>query len=208
MKKTSNKTTYDKGLLGTLLERIAKYFKIELPLLRAVIIKAYPQFKDHTRCPNCDASMAVYWFSIDHLTAQLLLEMGRVVRQKVINGEIFKEANKVHVQSQIDASYACKSRTTWASKLGLITKVLKKDKNGEFTHDTKAGWLITSRGFDFLKGVPVPSHVSVFRNRIEERNDSLITLEEAISKDRSLTKGEYNPRDFIDIEKYNQGKMF
>lgn len=208
MKKPSNKTTYDQGLLGTLLERIARYFKIELPLLRAIVIKAYPQFKDHTKCPNCNASMAVYWFSIDHLTATLLLEMGRVVRQRVESGETFHNANKVHVQSRIEASYACKSRTTWASKLGLITKVLKKDENGEMKHDTKAGWLITSRGFDFLRGIPVPSHVSVFRNRIEERNNSLITLEEAITKDRSLKIGEYNPRDYIDIEKYTQGRIF
>jgi len=207
MEKIKNKTTYEPGLLGTLLERIARYFKIELPLLRAVVTKAYPQFKDHTRCPNCDASMAVYWFSIDYLTASLLLEMGRVVHAKVQSGITFHEANKVHVQSLAVASYAIKSRTTWASKLGLITKVMKTDEDGTETHDTRAGWLITKRGFDFLRGEPVPRHVAVFRNKITEREDEKITLQEAIEKDHAFKKGEYNRNDWVDIEKYNQGKM-
>jgi len=205
MKKKDIKNSYDPGIVGTLLDRIAKFFGLDPVYLRAIVYKAYPQFKDKTRCPNCNASMAIYNFSIDYLVATLVHEMGGQVKEKIKKGLPFHLANQVHVQSQIKASYAIKSRTTWAAKLGLIAKVVKRLPNGELTHDTKAGWLITKRGYSFLRNEPVPKRVSVFRNEIREHQNEVITFQEAINNGPAMKGEGYNPHDWVDIENYAQG---
>lgn len=208
MAKNKNTDQYQKGMLDELLDRIAKYYEADPTYLKALIRKRYPQFADKTRCPNCRASMAVYVYTIDYLTASLLLEMGAVVRDRVRKGVLFPDANKVHVQSDLKGSYAVKSRTTIASKLGLITKVMKIEGKDKKVHDTKAGWLITKRGYNFLRGEYVTRSVKVFRNEIQERDDDLITIEDALKTGPQITKELYRKEDWVTVDSYMQGVMF
>jgi hypothetical protein len=207
MSKKSKRIIYEAGEFYRLLDRIAKYYGDDPIHLRALVFKNYPQFKNKTRCPNCGSSMAIYWFSVDYLTASLLFEMGKLVRDKIKKrGISFREANKIHIVSEV-AGYSLQSRNTQASKLGLIAKVLKKTSTGKTVHDTKAGWLITKRGYDFLRGERVPRKVSVFRNKIQEHTEDMITFSEAINTVRSLKIGEYDGNDWVDIEGYAQGTL-
>ncbi len=208
-KKKMKKTIYQKyetGIFWEIIQRLEKVLKIEQGYLKALLIKSYPQLKDNTCCPNCNASMAVYWHHIDSLTASLLLQIGDVVRGKLKKGYTLHEANKVHVQSDLKASYAVKSRTTIASKHGLITKVMKDDGKGGKTHDKKAGWLITKRGFNFLRGEKVPRSVKVFRNNVVGRADEMITIVDALNDGKGASN--YNYSDWVDIDSFAQGQMF
>lgn len=125
------------------------------------------------RCPHCGASMATYTFRFDILDALLLLEMAAEVKKRLAQGAIFTVANQIHVPS-IEGSHAIKCRTTQCSKLGLIAKV----KNFE-NHHVGGTWCITKRGFDALKGLPVPAEVKCYRGVIEERPTKVTTLAEA-----------------------------
>ena len=142
---------------------------------------------DGTLTPN---SMQEYTFSISRLDIDLLCNMAKIIHERLQNKIIsFTDANKIHLQSEIK-NYAVVSRMTISSKLGLIAKVMIKDKDGKMHHDRKAGWLITKRGFAFLKGEPVPRMVKIFRNEIQERYDDITTFKEV------------NGRNFWDIEDY------
>lgn len=120
--------------------------------------------------------MAQYVFTLDVLDALLLMGMGKIVRSRSRTMP-FTDANKVHVQSQLNDYYSVASRTTQCSKLGLIAKVLHPDGS----HNQKEGWLITRRGFQFLAGKPVPRKVQTFRNRIIERFEETTTFEQVLT---------------------------
>jgi hypothetical protein len=126
--------------------------------------------------------MAEYPCNLTYFTAELIREMARIVRYAIITGKPFTEANRVH-RTQITGGYTIASQFTIASKLGLIAKVMKKDDRGKAVHDSKAGWLITTRGFKFLKGEAVPASVRVFRNQIQERYEEMITIDSLYTGD-------------------------
>ena len=72
-------------------------------------------------------------------------------------------AGQVDVRVRIDGGYDLHSfadRLAKALAVGLVAKVLTPDGK----HDQKAGWLITARGWAFLRGEAIPKKVKVFRN--------------------------------------------
>lgn len=135
---------------------------------------------DEKECANCGASMREYVYTLDCLDALLILGMGKIVKKNLGEGMSFENANRVHLQSELNQYYSVPSRSTQCSKLGLITKV----KTFDGKHDTGAGWLITKRGFALLRGEPVPKHVAVWRNAIQERFADVITISEAFDLHR------------------------
>lgn len=155
--------------------------------------------------------MAIYEHRIDTIDALLLVGMGKIVGERVKSGIPFTDANKVHIQSELNKYYSVASRTSWCAKLGLITKVLKKDG----TQDQKAGWLITKRGFEFLAGKPVPAKVQTFRNKITERFDDTTTLWQ-IKHDKHSPEGReilnskeypFDKLEFYSIQGFQQPKL-
>lgn len=127
-------------------------------LLKEYASQHWTSLKDKTRCPNCRASMLAYMFEFDMPNASMLIQMAEVVRHNLTKTESFNQANRVHVQSMPNATYAMKSRTTQMSKLGLIAKVLTDDKK-----HVSGTWLITTRGWNALAGYAVPKWVESFR---------------------------------------------
>lgn len=125
---------------------------------------------DDGTCPNCQACMWEYIYKLDVLHVLLLTAMARKVRERMEQGMDFTLANQVHVPS-LFVSHGTKCRTTQASKLGLVAKMKGKGSKGV--------WAITQRGFKGLAGFQVPAMVKVFRNRIEERFDAMISFPEA-----------------------------
>lgn len=121
-------------------------------------------------CANCDASMWEYIYKLDILHVLLLTAMAAKARERMNDGLDFTVANQIHVQS-LPISHATKCRTTQAAKLGLVVKMKGKGSKGI--------WSITRRGFEGLRGAPVPAMVKVFRNIVEEHFAETITFPEA-----------------------------
>lgn len=148
----------------------------------ACLKRSLPELFDPAVCPNCEASMEERVYHFDCLNALLILGMAKVVRAKMEAGESFTEANKVRVQD-IESSLSVKCRTTMASKLGLVAKVLGENKT-----QIPGTWSITKRGWAALRGEEVPARVRVWRNRIEEHFDEKVTIGQAFQVHRQAVE--------------------
>lgn len=155
----------------------------------ADLLKAqFPALQNKARCANCGAGMCEYEYQHDAVSAALLVAMARIVRHRLATGVAFSDANRVHVQTEVNraAGYTVASATTRASYLGLVAKVRRR---GTRTHDRKAGWLVTARGWRFLRGEPVPASVRVFRGEITARPEGTSTLADALARRPKRRKG-------------------
>lgn len=212
-KKESKKQHYHPAKFEPLVKIVAGLIKSEpflvddVETLMKKLHAVAPTLADKTRCANCGASMSEYIFEFDSLDAILLLKMATEVRRKQ-NMEIdFTEANKTRVQ-QLDTTYAIKSRTTQCSKLGLIAKL----KNDEGSH-ISGTWVITTRGWDALRGKAVQKWVKVFRGEILERSEETITIGEAFLnfKGKKETYQDemtsYEPSEWVHIAGLHQGEL-
>ena len=167
-------------------------FEADGGYLRAIVAQRWKALEDGTHCPNCRASMAQYERTPSYHHACLLRSMARKVDQRTRAGVDFTEANKVHVQKDLDDDYTTKGTTAICRQLGLIAMIRKEDGS----HDTKAGWAITKRGFAFLRNEPVPRSVITFRNEIIERSEETITISEIFNSNEDF---DYDAREYIQI---------
>ena len=157
-------------------------------------------FSDPSKCLNCGASMAEYIFRFSTLDALLLQSMGEEVKAKLDKGIPFTEANKVHTPTLTRASHNVIKRSTYTSKLGLIAK---------FKHENKqvsGMWVITSSGWEALRGGPCRSSVTVYRGQILQRDDSPTTIKEVFEKYHHQNKD--NGKYATEIARYDQNKWF
>lgn len=199
--KKSSKKQYKSGKIGSIVHYISEKWGLDEKEVRANLVINFPELKDHTHCANCGESMAIYTYSVTYLDVKLLCAMANIVNRRMDSGMTFTEANKVHLQSEIN-DYTLISRQTITSKLGLIAKVIK-DK----VHDRKAGWVITKRGYDFLHGIPVPRMVNVFHNSIHEYFDQLITMKETLSSINTREVSELNNIAGIFIDHFEKPRL-
>lgn len=173
-------------------------------LLRSYVSQPWPALNDPTKCPNCTENMQIYIVRLDYFNAALLKSMGDLVRERMSSGLDFPAANKINITSS-PFSDSVRHHSSQCRTLGLIAKVLNEEKR----HDRKSGWLITSRGFEALSGKPVPAVVTVFRNRIEERFDKLITLAEVFAgyNGSDTSSNGYEPERFFEVAGIKAGSM-
>jgi hypothetical protein len=179
--------------------------------LHATIAYNIPGYTDRTRCLNCGASMEVYEDILDINDALLLLSMARIVRDRQRKGMEFTDANKIRVSSE-NIHHTQKCRTTKCSKLGLIAKA------------GNAQWSITTRGYEALRGEPVPKVRVVFRGQILERPEETTTLREvfyeygqkmaekqrkrkSLRHDQRHAYADWDPSDWVHISGINQGSL-
>lgn len=166
---------YRKPHIGQFIAAICEQYKLDPAEVKSFLFHNFPELKNKERCANCDASMREYPCSMTYFASELLCEMAGIVNEKVQKGVPFTEANAVH-RKQITKGYTVASQFTIAAKLGLVAKIMTRNEDDELVHDQAKGWCITSRGFEFLSGKPVPAKVMVFRNEIQERFDERITM--------------------------------
>lgn len=177
-RKQTKEKIYSKPRMGEILKFVAEKYNILPEALAYEVLQKFPELENKERCANCNASMSVYQYTLDALDALLLLGMGKIVGQKAKEVTLLRDANRVYIQQSLNKYYSVASRTTQCRYFGLIAKVLHKDGS----HNKKAGWCITKRGFEFLAGKPVPRRVNVFRNKIVERfEEDTITIQEIIA---------------------------
>lgn len=169
------------------------------------------------KCPHCGANMKIALYTLDVTKVALVIEMSRVVRANLRKGIEFTISNQVHVPS-LPTTDSVRHETTHCAKLGLINKVLGKNKK-----QVSGFWFITNRGFALLRGEPVPKKVAVWRGEIQERFiDEKITIAEAqqIHEDKIKAMAlrnkdpkidlrkifvEYNPAEWIEYTGVHQG---
>lgn len=206
---TKNQTEYQAGKLRPIIQVVARLVQKNpemadnMQFLWANVQASMPELQDRSRCANCGESMAIYIYSVTYLDTKLLCAMAEIITKRMNNGASFTEANKVHLQSEIP-NYSLVSRQTISSKLGLIAKVMKNGK-----HDRNKGWSITKRGFDFLKGKPVPRQVKVFHNTIQERFDETITMTATLTQANSIVeKRQMQDIAGVFIDSYEKPKLF
>lgn len=206
-----SKALYNKGKLPKLWDLLVAMHKKrpdifeDAGLLKAHVAQVWEALKDPTHCPNCGENMTEYVHKLDFFNALLLKQMGDKVKENLNKGINFRDANMVHVVSQ-DFHDCVRHRTTQCRTLGLIAKV----KNADGRHDREKGWQITRRGFSALRGERVPAEVSVFRNRIEERPDVTVTLEEVFNGyrgDKRSLVGERDPMEWVNFGNIHDGAM-
>jgi hypothetical protein len=184
----------------------------------ACLSQAIPNFLDKSRCINCGASMAEYVREFDLFTALLLKDMAKVVRRNMQLGQDFTLANRISVSSEKFILHAAKCQTSRASKLGLIAKHKENNKPAD------GKWVITARGWAALRGEPVPRKVLVFRGKILDRGDEVVTMDEIfasynkkvadmVSRKRSVKNdwrnecSDYNSNEWVVVGGIHQGTL-
>ncbi len=210
----SQKVDYHQGKIGSFVKVIVGLIKKnpqmidDIDYLKAHLVQVFPELKDKAKCPNCEASMKEYIYVLDCWDALLLLEMAKQVREKTRKDISFTIANQVRVP-ELPTSHSVKCRTTQSAKLGLITQL--KNKEGKRVSGV---WVITKRGFEALKGEPVPKMVKVWRKRIEERFEETVTLDEALKShtkyvQQIIKKGRNPVEDHRQtVEEYDSSEWF
>lgn len=216
---------YHEGKIGSFVKMIAAIIK-KNPLsldnhdyLMSCVRANIPEITNREKCPNCEAPMKEFIFSFDAWDALLLIGMAKAVKYaRQVKGLEFNAANQVRIP-ELPVSHAVRCRTTQSSKLGLITAV--KTASGRRVPGT---WLITRRGWQALRGDPVPWRVKVWRNRIIERPEETITINQALKShtdyvERTIAKGRkpredqreavrsFNPQEWYDFG-IHEGEIF
>lgn len=220
----SQQVEYHQGKISAFIQVIVSIIKKnprtldDIKYLKANLLQVFPELKDRSVCPNCEASMKEYVYTLDAWDALLLLEMARSVREKRRKGIAFTTANQTRVP-ELGTSHAVKCRTTQSAKLGLMAQL--KTKDGKRVSGV---WVITRRGWDALKGQSVPKRVKVWRKKIEERYDDQVTIQEALNshtkyveesikkgrdpkEDHRKSIGEYTTDEWYDFE-VHEGQLF
>jgi hypothetical protein len=138
MKTKDKKTEYKTGKIGQMVQFIAATYNLDEKLLRAQLVLNFPELKNKVHCANCEASMLAYPCTFTYFASELLLEMAGIVNSRLEQGMPFTEANQVH-RRQITRGYTIASQFTIASKLGLVAKIMKVNKEGNNVMDQEKG---------------------------------------------------------------------
>lgn len=181
-KKKEDKKEYQKPNVKVLIQGLSEKYGLNFEEVVEYMKLQYPEFFVKETCGNCGGSMVIYTYTLDCLDSLLVYGMAKIVRKRVSEGIPFTQANKIHVQKELNKYYSVASRTTQCSKLGLITKSLNKDG----THNQAEGWCVTARGFKFIAGEPVVKMVTVFQNKIVKRHEETIVIEDAFKEHTDL----------------------
>lgn len=187
--------------------------------LIAKVEEEIPELKDKSRCANCAAPMIQYSYNLNVLNTALVINMAKDVKRRIGIGMEFTEANMVHVPT-LDTSDAIRHKTTDCAKLGLLAKY-KVD--GKHIHGM---WVITTRGFEALRGKEVPTGIIVWRGRIIERPGYVTTfdkirsmyqkkIDKHVKKHNEVPRGsyqdeviKYNQNEWINFAGFHDGKLF
>lgn len=127
-------------------------------------------------CDRCGQTIKIYRTKPNIHHARMLRRMADVVERQRLELLDFTEANKVNFDD-IEGSFTEKSQRTKMRHHGFIAKV--RDEKGAHVANT---WLITSKGFDFLEGKPVPATVVVYDNQVLGHEGGTITIGQVLGE--------------------------
>lgn len=128
-----------------------------------------------SKCPHCGASLKKYWHVLTPILVKALVKVRKAVYLK---GE-----NNIHLLKEMPGDTQLEihewNNFTKLRFHGLVAKY--KDADGKHL---SGRWLITKRGFAFLRGeLEVPARVLTFRNRVVEHDPRMVKLRDVIGMD-------------------------
>lgn len=167
-----------------------------------------PKLDDKSQCPGCQRSMKITIYEADLLDALLILAMAREVKNNLNKGQLFTDANKVHLPT-LAATQGILKRQTKCDYLGLI----KQPKNWRGS----GFWLLTGWAWKALRGEAIPKAAKYWEGQLIGRSEAIVTLNEmfknhselvatalakrkAVKTDRRSDFADYNPRDWAMID--------
>lgn len=154
--------------------------------IRHILVRKFGSLAEEKRCFSCDAKIGIDTFKIDYTDSFTMIEIGKKVRENIDRGIPFTQANRVKINGMQDVLNSTQiNRVTQLKYLGLIAKYTE---NGQHKG---ALWVITKRGFKFLRNEPVPSQVTVYRKKIIKRTEDLTTMRIAMSSQDSTPEDRY-----------------
>lgn len=128
-------------------------------------------------CSHCGNTIKIYKYKANRALATMLKLMADVVKDTGIN--------KVHYDN-IPVAHALHSQRAKLRQHGLIAKYKEDGKH------VANMWVITRKGWDWLKGEPIPKKVIVYNNQVLGHEDGLITIGEALGE-------KYDPQVYAEV---------
>jgi hypothetical protein len=128
------------------------------------------------KCPVCHAKISKYKSQMNIVQSKALIKISKGVILKA-QTRTFQEANDIfvsHLPNHLELTHSERSNLSKLRLHGLIAKV-KEDGQ------VQAGrWLVTKRGWEYLKGQAVPAYIYHFRNKVINSSEETITIGEAM----------------------------
>lgn len=116
-------------------------------------------------CSHCGNKISIYRHRPNTHHAKLLKAMADHVKETGIN--------KINFDA-LAGAFSIKSQRTKMRQHGLIAKYKEDGKHVPNT------WLITTKGYDFLRGRPIPAIVIVYDNQVIGHGDDTITINDLL----------------------------
>lgn len=126
----------------------------------------------NNQCVLCQANLEKYNTGISIAMIEALIKISKAVYRKS-QTRPFTEANDINVArlpGELELTHVERCSLTMLRHHGLIAKVKEAGK-------IKLGrWLITKKGWDFLRGEEVPDTVTTFRNSVIDHSITTTTI--------------------------------
>lgn len=123
-------------------------------------------------CPHCGAKMKAYWHRLTPGIVKALVKMRAGIAKT--------QVNKINPSVDLDGTdhEMTKNERSNLSKLRFHALIAKVNEDGE---RQQGEWLITKRGFAFLRGEEaVPMRVKTYRNKVVDHDERLVTIGDVI----------------------------
>ncbi len=120
------------------------------------------------QCPTCSHAIKFYHYKLNKIHAIFLRAMAAEVRNT--------DVNDVDI-STIGLAYSVRSQVTKMRQHGLIARIKNADGSQVARH-----WLITSKGWQFLNGHPVPSRVTIYNNQVLGHGGDTVHIKELLGE--------------------------
>lgn len=119
--------------------------------------------ENNGRCTNCHHSINIYRYPVNKVMVKFLRAMAKATDDTGSREIDVEKVSVIHHE---------RTQITKLRIHGLIAKV--KDEKG---HHKARHWLITKKGWDFLRGDPIPRYVIIYNNQVLGHGDQLTTID-------------------------------
>lgn len=155
-----------------ILQRLTLSPVVDRGQVASEIIEAISEPDENGKCLLCQANVVKYKSTINVVMTKALIKISRAVAIKAQH-KPFTEANNIYVSripKDIELTHAEKTNLNFVRLHGLIAKVVEDGKV------QRGRWLITKRGWAYLRGEAVPATLTHFRNHVISTEPETITL--------------------------------
>lgn len=108
--------------------------------------------ENNGHCDRCGQTIKIYRYKVSKTHGTFLRAMAKTISNTGINNVDIGD---------LEIPYSVRSQVTKLRQHGLVARI--KNESGA---QVARRWLITHKGWDFLNGKPIPSHVIVFNNQV------------------------------------------